>query len=306
MGDTPGGRFQQGGPSVLGPVPGLLSQPPRRASARTTRGAGAGIFENRHEAGWEQACAAIASPRRELRQSFRLPGRDDGREVVENGGGQLIVLFDLDLTLLDIPGDRDIRSCALDKATAIAGLLDRVDDRGRTDRWLVDEIGRLGLAATSGLWERYAAAYNAELRAALALLPPSSLPGAAEILVALRRTSATLGVSTGNLRANAIAKLTHAQLSSFFAPLLGGFGDDHADRANIVRAGAKACGHRDGCRLVVVGDTVYDVKAALDVGAVSIAVATGHATDSELSSAGAAVVLPNLEDTAAALSAIVG
>ena len=140
----------------------------------------------------------------------------------------------------------------------------------------------------------------------LASLPPSSLPGARELLSALRRSSATLGVATGNLRANAIAKLTHARLDSFFAPLVGGFGDQFADRADIVRASASACDHRDGCRLVVVGDTIHDVRAALDVGAVPIAVATGHATRAELSAAGAAVVLPNLADTAIALRAITG
>lgn|GEM_PF-2472808 len=216
----------------------------------------------------------------------------------------LIVLFDLDLTLLEIPDDRNIRGRAIDRATGVSGVLDLIDDRGRTDRWLVDEIGRRGVATSNGLWDRYEAAYTAELGAALTLLPSSVLPGAAELLTALRGTATTVGVSTGNLRANAITKLTHAGLAPFFDPLLGGFGDLHADRADIVRMGAEACRHVEGCRLVVVGDTIYDVRAALDVGAVPVAVASGHASRQDLQDAGATVVLDDLVDTAAALAAI--
>lgn len=215
----------------------------------------------------------------------------------------LIVLFDLDLTLLEIPGDRQIRGRAIDRATGVSGVLDLIDDRGRTDRWLVDEIDRRGIAATDGLWDRYEAAYTAELSAALTLLPSSVLPGALDLLTALRGTPAVLGISTGNLKANAIAKLAHAGLAPFFDPLLGGFGDLHSDRSDIVRMGAEACRYTEGCRLVVVGDTIYDVRAALDAGAMPVAVATGHASRQELRDAGAAVVLDDLTDTAAALAA---
>jgi len=216
----------------------------------------------------------------------------------------LIVLFDLDLTLLEIPDDRNIRGRAIDRATGVSGVLDLIDDRGRTDRWLVEEIGRRGVATSNGLWDRYEVAYTAELSAALTVLPSSVLPGATELLTALRGTPAVLGISTGNLRANAITKLTHAGLAPFFDPLLGGFGDLHADRADIVRMGAEACRHVEGYRLVLVGDTIYDVRAALEAGAVPVAVATGHASREELRDSGAAVVLDDLTDTSAVLAVL--
>jgi phosphoglycolate phosphatase len=224
--------------------------------------------------------------------------------VVEVGSRRLIVLFDLDLTLLSIPDDRGIRARAIDRATGVPGVLDLIDDQGRTDRWLVDEVAARGIAEAPGLWERYEAEYHAELRRSLAGTPPSALPGADALLEALRAERATLGVSTGNLRLNAIAKLEHARLDGHFAPVRGGFGDHHADRADIVRSGAHACGHAAGDRLVVIGDTVHDVRAALDAGAVPVAVATGHASADELHEAGARVVLPDLAHTATALRAI--
>ncbi len=148
--------------------------------------------------------------------------------------GRLIVLFDLDLTLLSIRADREIRGRAIDRATGTSGALDLVDDRGRTDRWLVDEIVRRGIAAEDGLWDRYEAEYTSELARALAATPQSALPGAAELLTALRATSAVLGVSTGNLRANAEAKLAHAQLTRSSRP-------SEADSATATRTAPISC-----------------------------------------------------------------
>lgn len=178
---------------------------------------------------------------------------------------------------------------------------------GRSDRWLVDEVsGRHGLDA-GALFEAYGAAYRRLLREMLLPLPPSTLPGAIELLAALRaRPGTTLGVATGNLRDNAVTKLTHGRVIEFFDPLLGGFGDDHADRADIVRAASVACAYEPGDRLVVIGDTVHDVRSALAVGAVPVAVTTGHATAAELTAAGAHIVLPGLGDVAAAIGAITG
>lgn len=217
-----------------------------------------------------------------------------------------IVLFDLDLTLLRIEMDREVIAAALDAATGVPGLLDGVDYRGRSDGWLAGEVARLHGLDPHVIWPRYASAYTRVLSEALTSHGDSALPGAAGLLEALReRGDSVLGVATGNMRANAALKLASARLERFFDPLRGGFGDDHDDRADIVRAGAAACGWIEGDRLVVVGDTVHDVRAALGAGAVPIGVATGHATSAELTAAGAMVVLHSLEHDGA-LAAILG
>ncbi|MPZ98334.1 MAG: HAD hydrolase-like protein [Dehalococcoidia bacterium] len=219
----------------------------------------------------------------------------------------LTVLFDLDLTLLSIEGDRDIRSQALAAVTGVPDPLSHIDDAGRTDRWLVEQASSMWGFEVDGLFERYEAAYTAELRVALAELPCSAFPGAAPLLEALAaRPETRIGVSTGNLRANAVLRVAHAELTRYFTPLHGGFGDRHADRADIVRAGCLECGHVEGERLVVVGDTVHEVRAALDAGAAPVAVATGHASEEQLRAAGASTVLPDLDDCTAALEAITG
>ncbi|NUT46827.1 MAG: HAD family hydrolase, partial [Saccharothrix sp.] len=54
----------------------------------------------------------------------------------------------------------------------------------------------------------------------------------------------------------------------------------------------------------VIGDTPHDVDAALHHGAVAIGVATGRSSGAELREAGAHVVLDDLSDTGALLTAM--
>jgi len=218
---------------------------------------------------------------------------------------RVIVLFDIDSTLIRIPTNRAILATALDVATGVPGLLDRLDFQGRTDRWMAAEIARVSGLPLTGMFERFAAAYTPTLVAALAGLPSTELPGAVALLHALAaHDHLTLGLATGNLRRNAPIKLASAGLSGFFEPLRGGFGDDHEARADLVRAGARECGTAPGDRVVVVGDTHHDVQAALAAGAIAIGVATGHIGADALAAAGAAAVLPDLADRDAALEAI--
>ena len=57
---------------------------------------------------------------------------------------------------------------------------------------------------------------------------------------------------------------------------------------------------------MLIGDTPLDVGAALATGARAVGVATGPFTAEDLAAAGAHTVLPDLADTPAVLSAILG
>ena len=103
---------------------------------------------------------------------------------------------------------------------------------------------------------------------------------------------------------NALLKLASAGLELYFTPMRGAFGDLHADRVDIFREAAIDCGHRDGQRLVFVGDTIRDVGAALALDAMAVGVATGHNTPEELRASGAHSVLPSMEDLDATLTAL--
>ena len=218
---------------------------------------------------------------------------------------QLIVLFDIDHTLIDYPMNRQTVAGALDAATGTPDLLDQIDWQGTTDRWLATEAARITDLPVDPLYERFADAYTRILGEHLARLPSTALPGCTSLLHRLTaQHAAVLGISTGNTRRNAILKLEHAELSPYFTPLRGGFGDEYADRADLVRAAARECDLRPGDRLVVLGDTACDVRSALAAGAIAIGVATGDSTTEDLRTAGAAVALPHLRDLDAALESI--
>jgi phosphoglycolate phosphatase len=125
------------------------------------------------------------------------------------------------------------------------------------------------------------------------------LEGVEELLERLTGAGILLGLTTGGLEAAAHAKLGRGQLNHFF--LVGGYGSDSEDRAQLTRA-AVTRGERmlDGLvdleEVFVVGDTPLDIAAAEGVGAVSVGVASGRYGVEELSAAGADYVLASLAD----------
>jgi phosphoglycolate phosphatase len=99
-----------------------------------------------------------------------------------------------------------------------------------------------------------------------------------------------LGLGTGNIEAGARIKLERLDLNRYFA--FGGFGSDHAERAELLRIGAARGAARlgaplDDCRVVVIGDTPLDVAAGRAIGAECVGVATGSYDTAALEAAGA-------------------
>lgn len=219
-----------------------------------------------------------------------------------------IALFDIDGTLLRAGGaGRRAVELALDEV--LGGLdghvsLESVEFAGRTDPWIVrTALTQYGVAADDALIDdvlrRYVDHLPHELELARAF---EVLPGVRPLLAELSaRDDVVLGLGTGNTERAAYAKLTRGGLDSFFS--FGGFGSDHAERAELLRAGLQRGLERTGARadevrVVVVGDTPHDVAAAEAIGAHCVAVSTGGYDGSALQAAGASVVVSDLGATA--------
>ena len=133
------------------------------------------------------------------------------------------------------------------------------------------------------------------------------LPGVAELLTALAGRGARCGLVTGNLEAIAWPKLAKAGIDRHFT--FGGFGSDHEDRKKMADlAVRRCCGMYNldikDCRVVLFGDTPYDIAAARAIHAFAVGVATGYPTREQLAAAGADIVLDNLADTEKVLALI--
>lgn len=226
----------------------------------------------------------------------------------------VLVLWDLDLTLLD-PAGFGTRMIT----PALADLLGRdpvmgASFAGRTDRAILTdllEINGIGVdddevvLSLMDAVARRCETFGEDLLAG----GGGPLPGAHEAVAALAADPRLhQGIVTGNMRRTALLKLRLCGFDGLPDPGLGAFGDHHADRAHLVRdalAAARARGVDVTLgRSVVVGDHVHDVRGARDAGAVCVAVATGRVSADDLRAAGAHTVLPDLTDPDALLAAI--
>ncbi len=190
----------------------------------------------------------------------------------------ILYLFDIDGTLLHA---RRSGARAFDAVFADHHGIERACEGmrfgGKTDPALIDELFALRLGRPPSEAERAAFldAYLARLRGCLAEQGVEVLAGVADALAWLAaRPDVMLGVATGNVRAGADAKLAAAGLAGYFA--LGGYGSDSHLRADLVAAAIARARHRADLReVVVVGDTVHDIRAARACDAIACAVATG-------------------------------
>lgn len=214
-----------------------------------------------------------------------------------------LVLWDVDLTLIQARGlGREIYRAVFPRITGVE-LSEVIAFDGRTELDIIDTTLRLhGLPADDETVERLTCAIVAEFRARSAELRARAevLPGVEQALkMVAADPGTTQTVLTGNLQAVARIKLAATDLADYMRWEYGAFGDDHAERAELVRlarARAVAVEHRGIGEIVVVGDTPHDVAAARAAGARPIGVATGRYGIAELRAAGAATVLPDLSD----------
>ncbi len=189
---------------------------------------------------------------------------------------------------------------------------------GRTDSAIALDV--LTLAGVAEPHEQVAAfhglmAVRAPQLAGLVRERGRVLPGAAEALAALanrqRDGELVQSLLTGNLPELAKVKVTALGLTAHLDLACGAYGDASRVRADLVpiarRNAANRYGHDyGGDATVLIGDTPYDVEAALANGARAVAVATGRFSRAELEAAGAHTVLPDLADTDRVLAAVLG
>lgn len=193
------------------------------------------------------------------------------------------MLFDIDGTLItDNGAARRSYALALRETYGFEGDLTRYDFSGRTDPQITsmvlhdagltdDQIG----ARAPQLWD----AYLRELAIHATAERVRVLPGIRDLLDRLVAIDhITLGLLTGNIERGARLKLAPAGLNDYFP--FGAFGSDSAKREELppiaVERASKIDGHRfRGREVVIIGDSIYDVRCGAPHDATTIAIASG-------------------------------
>ena len=217
-----------------------------------------------------------------------------------------VFLFDVDGTLLVTGGaGRRAMRRAFGEVVGHPDALAGIHLGGMTDRLILrqglETVGRrFEESLVRELLDRYLEHLDEELPRAEGYRVMPGVPQALDFVERLEQVA--VGLGTGNVERGARAKLTRGDLNHRFG--FGGFGCDHEDRVELLRAGARRGASQLGVpleevRLVIVGDTPRDIAAAAALGAQIVAVATGGFDAAALREAGAAEVHRRLDDPAA-------
>ncbi len=217
-----------------------------------------------------------------------------------------ILMFDIDGTLSTSQGAGTLAMTrTFMQLWGIEQALTGMNFAGRSDSWIVPTAlannGRECLPDDLG---RFVDAYVPHLSEAVNERNSELCPGVIELLDALADEDVTMGLGTGNFRRAAEAKLAPLGIWDRFVD--GGFGDDAADRTELLAIGLERLRRlsSDGADAVVIGDTSHDVEAGHAIGAKVVAVKTGYAQPGELDDAD--VILDDLSDLQASMAALLG
>jgi phosphoglycolate phosphatase-like HAD superfamily hydrolase len=194
-----------------------------------------------------------------------------------------LVLFDIDGTLITDGGAaRAAFTEALLSVFGYEGDLRRYDFSGRTDPQIATMVLRDAgwsdrdiESRADDLWR----AYIGSLTRSATSDRVRALPGIPELLDALRVNEAvTLALLTGNIETGARLKLAPPSLNDFFP--FGAFGSDSANREELPPIAVERASQIDGYRftgadVVVIGDSIYDVRCGAPYDATTIAIASG-------------------------------
>lgn len=225
-----------------------------------------------------------------------------------------LVLFDIDGTILtDRGASRSAFADALDAVYGYRGDLTRYDFSGRTDPQIAhmvlrdahlreDEID----AKIAQLWELYLAglARNATPERVLVMA------GIPELLAELEaHADVVLALLTGNIEPGARLKLGGAGLNDYFP--FGAFGSDSRFRDElppiaVERASARLGRAFRGKDVVIIGDSIYDVRCGVPYDATTIAVASGKTPAEVLRAENPRHFFENAMDLGAMMDAILG
>jgi phosphoglycolate phosphatase-like HAD superfamily hydrolase len=217
----------------------------------------------------------------------------------------VLVLWDVDHTLIETRGvgfaiyQRAFPAATgrpLDQLAQISGRteLDIMRETLRING--VEPTGHAVSKLATGLIDGYESARD-ELAAT-----GRALPGAKATLEHLAsQTHIHQGVLTGNLREVARIKLEVFALDRYLDLEASAYGDDHAERTELVaiaqaRASARIGATFNNGNTVLIGDTPNDITAGATAGVRVIGVASGKSGIEELRQAGASTVVPNLAE----------
>lgn len=220
-----------------------------------------------------------------------------------------LVVFDVDGTLCDTCGVDDEMFCATTSAQLGVSIhaaawhdSPHITDTG-ISAWLWTR--HRGRVPTDDESQAFAAALESAFRAERDRNPArfSPIPGAEQFLDDLESAGWRYAIATGGRARTAAFKLEAAGLAT---DRLFASSDDSPDRREIFELARRRLVEQEGgapTRIVLVGDGVWDVRTAAQLGWRMVGIGAGERAN-RLREAGASIVIPDFTNRSAALAAM--
>jgi phosphoglycolate phosphatase-like HAD superfamily hydrolase len=225
-----------------------------------------------------------------------------------------LVLFDIDGTLLTDGGAaRAAYGRALSTVYGFDGDLRSYDFSGRTDPQITYMVLRDAGLTDDAIESRLADLWESYLENLGRHATPDrvrALPGVRELLYELRSVpDVVLGLLTGNIERGARCKLQAPRLNDYFR--FGAFGSDAFHREElppiaVSRAAAISGRQFEPRDVVIIGDSIYDVRCGVPHDATTIAIASGKTAAETLQAENPTHLFNSAADTVALMEAILG
>ena len=215
-----------------------------------------------------------------------------------------LIIFDMDQTLVDFLAVHDEATQKLfRKYFDVEARLTEIDYSGRSLDSSFETLAKLKkipenlfLEKSRYLLESYESAFAASLPEA-----PEKyvLPGVRELLERLSRSDHIIALYTGDSRGIVNQVMQATGLGKYFRLFF--YGTEVAAREDMVKQAIKQAGEFSakefsGKDIVIVGDSLRDVKCGRRFGALTIAVATGAHSREQLAQEGPDYILEDLSD----------
>jgi phosphoglycolate phosphatase-like HAD superfamily hydrolase len=231
--------------------------------------------------------------------------------MTDQHDGQLLLLWDIDGTLLRYGGAREHAAALVQALREVFGVelpedaVQQVGPWGKTDqriaRQVLERVGVDGGEIEARREDWVERAWSIYREADLARLAGGAMEGAEETLAWAAGAGHVNALLTGNIEPIAHHKLAAAGLGGWFQRGQGAFGSDAEDRRKLVPVARMRAGDWPQARTVVIGDAPGDVECALAGGAVAVGL-LGHFDAERL--AGAHALIAQLTDLGDALAGL--
>ncbi len=196
-----------------------------------------------------------------------------------------LIFFDINGTLIKRDARTDLPyTYALNKLLGVENSMDGINTSARSDKDVfLEALEKQDRQFSETLWSEFLVLYQEQLEQFKTSDVWRENVDAISFVEKLSSVLPTLSLITGELSIGAQYKLEKLGIWNHFPT--GGFGEDDLTRFGIAdRALEKAIAHYGQTfdQLIIIGDTLLDIKTARHLGAKVISITTGSNTKEEL------------------------